>query len=61
MTLWNKEAIKKEVAAAEQLMLDAGVAIHDLEAGDRNRWVSSVQPVVNQQSDAIKLLVNKVK
>ena len=42
-------------------MRDAGVAIHDLEAGDRNRWVSSVQPVVDQQSDAIKLLVNKVK
>ena len=61
MTLWNKEAIKKEVAAAEQLMRDAGVAIHDLKAGDRNRWVSSVQPVVDQQSDAIKLLVNKVK
>ena len=32
-TAWNREAIVAEVEKSEQLMLDAGVAIHDLDEG----------------------------
>jgi len=61
VTAWNGEAIAAEVEAAEQQMRDAGVAIHDLDDGDRQRWVDAVAPVVDQQSDEIKELVAEVR
>lgn len=61
VTEWNRQEIKTEVGRAEQQMRDAGVAIHDLEAGDRKRWVDAVKPVVEAQSDSLQELVAKVR
>lgn len=53
-TAWNGEAIVAEVAKSEQLMLDARVAIHDLDDGDRSNWVEAVQPVIRNQDQALQ-------
>ena len=53
-TAWNREAIVAEVEKSEQLMLDAGVVIHDLDEGDRPSWVNAIQPVVQNQEQALQ-------
>ena len=53
-TAWNREAIVAEVEKSEQLMLDAGVAIHDLDEGDRPNWVNAIQPVIGNQDQALQ-------
>ena len=35
-------------------MLDAGVVIHDLDEGDRPNWVNAIQPVVQNQEQALQ-------
>ena len=60
VSAWNAEAIHDEVDAAEQQMRDAGVQIHDLEQGDRRRWVEAVQPVLEQQTEEVQNLLATV-
>ena len=53
-TAWNREAIVAEVEKSEQLMRDAGVAIHDLDDGDRPNWVNAIQPVIQNQDQSLQ-------
>ena len=35
-------------------MRDAGVAIHDLDGGDRPNWVNAIQPVIENQDQSLQ-------
>ena len=56
-TEFNKREIRDEVKRAEDAMVKAGVKIIDLTVQERNRWVQTVQPVLDSQSGELGKLI----
>ena len=60
-TEWNQEKIGAEVERTLEMMREAGVAILDLDDGDRARWVEAVGPVYAEQDADLQALIEQAQ